>query len=74
MSKVICLCKTWSCYIGGARATGVYGVICTWAVTHMGVGKRLFSAGVSNGVGIFNTKFNRFLISKWINQTISVKI
>ena len=23
----------------GAWATGVYGVICTWAVTHMGVGK-----------------------------------
>ena len=34
-----------SYYIGRARATGVYGVKCTWLVTHMGFGKRYWYGG-----------------------------
>ena len=33
------VCKAFSCYIVGARATGVCTGICTWAVTHRGFGK-----------------------------------
>jgi len=56
-----CLFNALSCYIGGARATGVCTGICTWAVQNLGIGKSVLMWAYYRAASKFALFLNLFV-------------